>query len=809
MRSVPWLLEREISRIDTAVETVMFADIYHMREGEDSLATEYRLRGLGDVSKAEDVNVAFDNTAKVLGLVEGTARSLDTSGTLLAGSMLLNWSVLVHGLFSNDKILTWTCQARDPVFGVCLLWTPDYKVVHHYYQGSQMSYPARIDSRDFLFTNQSTKLVNSLCFGLGNATGNLPVEVTCELIDQKTNKPVGNYASVTLAAGAAHAAVTLGSAMGARLFAGGTYILRVSVRPAPGYESLLVTSWANNDRTYVCNVTLSGLDQAVADWVIPIANPMSGASLGKIALGGLYAYAATGTVVRNLDVGSVPALDGVFGWSSNVPLGTTLSVLALYGSNDATVAAETPTVPAHWALIPGPYADGMTVPSYRYLRAVFELGSNAGRDVSPQLADVVVMYAGEPLVLGTIAGAVSDSSGNRIVTAVRALNSVSASSQSLDPKMKTTMVGEMTLELAPEPEVLALAGMKLRGVRVVVRAGVNGVNETMIFYSGIVRDLAYGGGRYLLTLQDAVQISDISVPNVRHADWDAVTPYTLDALVVSGDKAYRSIQAGVDPTYNTNHAVTDAVWWVEYPSVWVPIFYVAGTHLADIALDLLANRINMADRYIDYFSLESIKTRHPTRTIIADRVFDKPVKARELLDEIARLLEAQWATRDGRMSLLTDSVADDPYVDTLTPHDIKFGLEWRRGYIELKNAVMVQSGYEQSGSSEQFTRGQAVVDAQSVNDYAVVSMSEIRDRFGLSEAELMTIAQNELDKWKDGRRVIRVTARFGKLAIEAGDLVRLMSGQLPQSEPQDINCMVVQSSLDWKAMSNQITLMEV
>ncbi|MBA4381046.1 MAG: hypothetical protein C0406_00630 [Sideroxydans sp.] len=799
MRNVPYLLAREINRIDTHIEPVMFADIYHMREGEDSLSTEYRLRGLGDVSLGEDANISYNNATKSLLLTEGTARALDTSGAYVGG-VTLNWLARIVGSFTNDKILTWTCQAS--IFGQCVAWTPDYKVVHHYFKSSQISYPPRTDSWDFTFVNKTTKMVHSLCVGLGNAAGTLPAVVTFSIIDPETGTPVCDPVSTTLAAGAALSKITVGGAMAAHLFGGRTYTLRVTVTPAAGYTSLLLTSWDNPDRTYGCVVSVTGLDQAGDDWLVKLSPTQN---LGVIALGGEYAYSETGTVVRNLDMGTVPAIDGVFGWSSNVPLGTGIVLTALYATNSSAVASESTTIPAHWTLIDGPYSDGMSIPAYQFLRAVFTLTPNVARDSSPQLADVTAMYSGTPLVVGTISGAVSDASGNRKVLAIRALNSVSASSQSLDPKLKTTMTGEMTLELAPEPEVISLAGMKLRGVRVVVRAGINGVNETIKFYSGIIRDIAYAAGRYVLTLHDPVQIADTSIPNVRHPDWDAVTTYNLGELVVFGDKAYRSFTANP----NLNHAVTDAAWWAAYPSVWIPMTYLAGTHLADIALDLLTNRINLADRYIDANSIDILKSARPTRTILADRTFDQPAKARELLDELALLLEAQWVMREGRLALLADPDPAGTYVDTLTKHDIKEGVEWRRGFADLKNEVLVLSGYSLSGSSEQYNRGQAIVDEQSVQDYRITSIQEIKDRFGLAEAELADIGANYVAKWKDGRRLIRCDAWFGKLAIEAGDVVRLISGQLPASEPQDLKCMVVQSSLDWSAMSNKITLMEV
>lgn len=41
------------------------------------------------------------------------------------------------------------------------------------------------------------------------------------------------------------------------------------------------------------------------------------------------------------------------------------------------------------------------------------------------------------------------------------------------------------------------------------------------------------------------------------ADWSAATTYALNDFVASGNSVYKSIQAA-----NTNHPVTDGVWWV-------------------------------------------------------------------------------------------------------------------------------------------------------------------------------------------------------------------------------------------------------
>lgn len=52
-------------------------------------------------------------------------------------------------------------------------------------------------------------------------------------------------------------------------------------------------------------------------------------------------------------------------------------------------------------------------------------------------------------------------------------------------------------------------------------------------------------------------------------EWSATTSYALDALVVSGDKLYKSLQAA-----NLNHALTDAAWWVEVTdNRWFKLYY--------------------------------------------------------------------------------------------------------------------------------------------------------------------------------------------------------------------------------------------
>lgn len=778
MRAIPLSIAQHLVNQKQATEPVIFADIFYQNEGLDALDNAYRLRGDGDASRAEDLSIKYDAHEAGLLLAHGTARPVDVTGAIRPS---YGWQ-LSYSLQVVDQYHTYDGFSLNEGFFTRYVHDGyDYKVL----DGQT--------TRDFKFTASATQLIQNIAVVfervvVGGNDNTLVVDVSAQLFDDTGAVALGYVATQTIMPSNGQV-VRQFNGVDTQVFAGRSYVVRFTLTPR-NYSYL--TAPAKLSTIYNAYIAISGFSVADAAWSFAL-DDVSGKTAGFGRFSGTYQYAAIGRVVRNFNVGGIPANYGELSIRSAEPLGAALQLSYLYATNNLAVAAQTPTNTALWSVVPGPLGDGMSLPPYQFFRAVFDLQANAGRDASPSLNGCQVLFSGSPITLGTIA----DGKG------VRALHNISACSQSIDAKFKTTMIGEMRLEIAPEPEIKVLLQKPLRGKQVRLRAGVRGGVDTLDLYTGVVNELSWSAGRYYLTLQDPINLVDTSVPNTRHRAWSQQATLIND-LVVMGDKAFRALQA---QAAGAVQPVTNTAAWAAYPSVWIPLSYAQGTHLADIVLDLLSNRINMPDRYIDAGSINTIKTLRPSRSLVAALTIEKPTNARELLDSAAQLLEAQWVVRAGRMSLIPDPVAGAAYITTLTAHDIAEGLEWRRGFSDIKNEVLMLSGYD--AVANQFNRGQAIADGESVGTYAFSALTKIQDKFGLSEAELAAIGNAYLLRWRNGRRVVRATAHIGSLAIEAGDVIRLISAQLPESDSQVIIGLVLQTQLDWQSLTNKLTLQEI
>jgi hypothetical protein len=298
---------------------------------------------------------------------------------------------------------------------------------------------------------------------------------------------------------------------------------------------------------------------------------------------------------------------------------------------------------------------------------------------------------------------------------------------------------------------------------------------------------------------------DVSIPRDRWQSWDSTIHYLSGVTVSYGNKSYLSLVSN-----NNIPPDSDPVTWQDMGSVWVDIVYLPNTHLADVATDLLQNRVNLASERIDFASFMAVKLRYPDR-VIGGRIIQNPESALAMLSDIAWLLESYWVIKDGgRLSLFPEPDTAESFVDVITPHDIKESLQYRRGWAELKNECMILTQYTGTGSgNEQFGNAIVVVNADSVANYGMNAVHEFRDKWDLSMAELTKIATRFVSRWKDGRRIIRIDASMRMLAIEVGEVLLIRSAQLPSADVTVVKTMVLQKDIDWMNQSLQITLMEV
>ena len=546
------------------------------------------------------------------------------------------------------------------------------------------------------------------------------------------------------------------------------------------------------------------------------------------ATGGQPNYQTTGSTTRSIDVGEIPVDNGVISISDVIPSGCTMNIAAYYTDSDV-IAAETAIT--NWTLFSSTVVSGVGVPGHRYWRFIIDMTSNVAQDLAPQAIAISVRYIPDPVIIGTTATRERLQLYNGLALPVvlpltwktnvrllqkgfKALNKVSSSSASLSPQFNSSMVGNVSADCAPEPIMHDLVNKYLRGKRVDVRAGYVGVDDTLKFYSGSINDFSFANNMYKLSIADNFKMADVSIPSEKAGDeWDALGVYSINDVVVFGDRSYICIVA-VGPTATTPDA--DPTHWTDNGSVWLNIDYTSTTspdspadwHLADIITDILTNQINIPNERIDFASIAAVKTALPDRR--GTRLINKPNKATTLLGELAWLLESQFIVREGLFALMQESAADEAPVESIGPNDIApNSLTYRRGWSEMLNQGVIITGYSGDGDgSDKFSKGEVIVDTTSQVNYGTVIQKSWEDRWNCDATELQGRLTSMNSKYADGRKVFSCTTTMRLLAVEPGDVIVLSSGQLPPGDAGPINCFVISKKLDFAKQTIQFTMLE-
>ena len=597
------------------------------------------------------------------------------------------------------------------------------------------------------------------------------------------------------------------SGFGATLERGIDYVLKFDLKN-PDKNIYETTKSKGSTTTYRQQIDLIPLDKGnmPAHWEIPFGK-------GCVMMAGSEGYQASGTAWRTLDMMDVPLGNGILTYSDFAPLGTSLKVTGYY-TNDPALAATSGVTgwTDHNAALAANAIDGivdtlpsgLTLPPARFWRFKIDLTANAVHDETPKLGSIGISYAGDPVVFATHSQSVPVTNANRnAVQGVKCLSKITATQSELDQQLKNNMTGKMTLELAPEPEVDVLYQYAIKGVRCHVRVGYNGITETLPFYDGVVDDLAFSGNMHSLYINDALDIGKAKVPNEQHPKWLSGTLYQSSDIVQFGNKSYTS-------TINNNTNQPDTLnGWTLSGNVWIAVNYPANTHLADMAWDIIANRLNIDGRNINKASIMQFKTLRSN--MIGSRTIDKPIDAKKMLSDIAFLLEAQWVTKDQQISLIPDGTASD-IVDTLDGNSIMEGLRYRRGLKDLKNMIMIETGYTGStdgSNQDQYSDGVISYDAASALQLRKLYSQDFKDKFNVPKSEIERVCGDFITQWKDGRRLVTCNVTMDKMGLENGDVVRVKSKQLPKADKSEFTGMIKRVNLNWQKQTIALTILEV
>ena len=778
MRQLPRSLRDALAR-GSALEPLALLAVWAERGPEHRLLAPTQLAGQGDPAAVDDAAVQVVDGALVL--APGATVAMDAASTPAGAGLTSTW----QGQVTEVGRWEWA--------GTLGKWTRKkiYKHVRYDRTVLKDDPPIRIP-----FSAPATVRVSDAKLWLAN-NGDQNATVIVRFVDAQTSAQIGQALTVSLAAGASGVYTLTGFAT--LLYRGRRYILEIDFQRPNIYD---FTAPNSTTRTYTISIEARGITgaTAAAPWRIPVS------SGGDVLLAGQEGYQPSGVAWRTFDVGEVPTGDGIITWADTVPAGTSLQV-ELWYTNDAALATASGTT--GWTYH-GVVQSGDALPPARYWRAKISMTATPAHDDTPELAGVSIIYYRDPVVIGSHVQAVPTQDGGTAIQCAPGLAGISASARSLEPVLKQQMIGRMTVQLAPEPEVDDMMSKPLRGKRAQIHIGLLGVPDTVPIHEGIIRDAAWHGQRWQLTIHDAIELASARAPNRRWPAWDAATAYQAGDIVAYQGKSWLALQANTGVTPGSDPAV-----WQQYGAVWKELDYTSATnasaywHLADIAYDLLANAINLPSERIDKASIDAIKALRQGVVSQGARI-TRPVEVRTLLQEIAWLLEAYWTEKDGRIALIPEPDAATPPVEVIGPDDIAEGLQYRSGWAEEKNEVLILTGMTVGADAQpqDFSDGIVAFDAQAIVEADAVLSETFRDRWNVPTNELQSIATRFVQRWAGGRRRVRCSVSIRLMALEPGDVVLLRSGQLPPGTG-DIKMMVLRTNLDWMKQALVLDLLEV
>lgn len=785
-----------------AQEPVVFVDIFADNAERQAIDSETQWIGTFDPMKASDLNVSFSRIKGAVTLSDGASVAAVGSTPLIYpqywsmnGNVRSKWSNVggwVNSNFVHDGYTkTITLQQNEKVMN---------------------------------FDATATIIVESIIITCSYSGNMGPRTCYCYIVDS-AGVQVGNRVSFTPALSTTELLI---NGLAASVSKGQAYRIiigfnpfSISELPDTGFVSLTQFNFS---------LILIPTHVASAVWFVQdTAQPWGAAGQSGIkgygfSLGGIEGYAHNGTLIRQFNMGSIPITDGYISFTDTVPALTTQTITLYFTDSDIFSIEASLT---NWTLF-GVVKSGDTIPAHKYWRAAIDMVANTANDTAPSLERIEITYQASVTTFGTHASSMltikeplyhvpwsipltSIISTDKRISGIKAIDSISTASAQLSPKLSASMIGSMTIPLSPESSVQNMAGKQLRGKLASVRAGyiIDGNPVADMLYQGVVSDMSWDGNKYSLVIQDDLDIIDVKIPRVKAGNaWSGATAYSIGDIVVYGIKSYKALSANTGAQPDISPAT-----WQDNGTVWQDIVYTTLTspdfpldwHLADIYKDIQINHVNIPTQRLDLQSLADIKASNPN--IRGSRIITKPQSAIALLTELAWLLDSQTVMRQGKVSLMREPSGLP--VGTINDNNIKDGLRYRRGWKDLKNECLILSGYSGDGEGdEQYFQSYVYADTISIADYQMTGLEVFKDKWSVSSTELEARAAQYVSRWKDGRRVISITAHLSLMKYEVGDIVTFSSVQMPPHDNGALNYIIIRRDLDWIRQTLKFTLME-
>jgi len=580
------------------------------------------------------------------------------------------------------------------------------------------------------------------------------------------------------------------SGFAASLRGGSTY--SVEFRLVPDRSAVIVFDLPWVDAVSWIKLWIYGLSCAAPGYWVPSGamDPAMGFPLTIAEV-----YQPTGTAYRPVDLGGTPTGSGSVSWTDTIPIGGAVAV-SLYSTNDPVVYASGSLAgwTAHGAVATGDPLHALD----RYWLAKIDLTASAAHDASPSVQNLIITFAPPPLVLGSYAGS---------EMAIPAIGGTITRTSQLTESPRGATSGEVSITVAPSGEAYgALLGGTIKNRIATVSVGYADSTDRARIYRGRVWDVRAGASLEVV-LRDDLDLTDRKIPDREYGPtWSATTDYAVGDKVTYGNAGWSSLVASGPGAGGAVIPGSNPVVWQSDGTAWRKATYPVNTHLADLAFDLLTNWLEIPEARIDPAWVGHFKTTFPSRQIEAQKTIDKPTSASDLLASLAALLEAQWTVRDGLLTLFQIPRAGAPAVETITPDQVgASALKWRRGWEYVRNVVTVATGWD----GQTFGAAYSVAESVSVAEYGAQT-EVIEDKWGLPAAECQALAATSAARKANGMQVIEASVSSACLRLEAGDVVRIVSAQLPLTIPgRTLLCYVVRRDFDWARQSCRVTLLEL
>ncbi|GEM_PF-3522989 len=331
------------------------------------------------------------------------------------------------------------------------------------------------------------------------------------------------------------------------------------------------------------------------------------------------------------------------------------------------------------------------------------------------------------------------------------IKSIGALTSSIDPLKCTARIGGVNIELLDTNNIASriVAGCYLPERPVYIKVGVIeddvGPQDFVTIFTGIIEDWDYDGRVLKISSRDFLGKLEKDIP-------EEDTGGSVGPLV-----------------YNDGGIAS---------------------HPVDILLDILCNRLDVPDRYIDLSSFEDVKADDSISDWAFDRTISDPTDAYGLCIDLCRHIGAILIPReDGRIALKMLKNSEEP-VTAWNEALHKFGnAQFNSNVNSLRNFISTWWHWDGSGDEwSDFEGAEVATDAESTTNWGT-HIIRTKSKWLGDDADpyygdqlALAISRRILNMAREGLPVVTFEADIGTIGVQVGDVVRVQSSYITDRE---------------------------